>query len=319
MAGIDFYDAARDEAGALECWELALGRQWPINRTLLRIMTHAEGPCVAGDHLVAHEEGRVAGFALTHLHPVPAESSPRSASLSALVVAPWAQRTGIAKALLEAVLDTLFASGVRRVQLGGGLPRLWPGVPNDLPAAVDFFRVQGWGYTHTTCDLTRSLTDYETPPDLWAHMDAQGISIRTATESDMPEVLAFERREFPGWYEEYAYPARVGDHRDVIVARDGNGVIVGALMLYTPHSHPSRGDALWRTLLGEELGGLNAVGVAEAERGRGIGLALVARGSEVLKARGMQQALIGWTTLTDFYGKLGYAPWRDYEMSARDI
>ena len=73
----------------------------------------------------------------------------------------------------------------------------------------------------------------------------------------------------------------------------------------------------YQALLGDDLGGLGAVGVAASERGRGIGLALVAGASELLKARGIGHSYIDWTTLVNFYGHLGYAPWREYQMSER--
>jgi beta-N-acetylhexosaminidase len=65
------------------------------------------------------------------------------------------------------------------------------------------------------------------------------------------------------------------------------------------------------------VGALGTVGVAAARRGQGIGLALVARGSEILKEQGINQCHISWVVLLDFYGKLGYRTWRSYKMSWR--
>ena len=75
---------------------------------------------------------------------------------------------------------------------------------------------------------------------------------------------------------------------------------------------------LWTRLLGDDCGGLGAVGVAAGVRGQGIGTALVARGSDVLRERGVGNSCIGWTWLVDFYGRLGYRPWRSYAMSWRE-
>ncbi len=88
-----------------------------------------------------------------------------------------------------------------------------------------------------------------------------------------------------------------------------------ALILYGPWSHEERSDVRWRALLGEDVGALGVVGVAREHRGRGIGLGLVARGSEILKARGARVGLIVWVVLLEFYAKLGYSPWRSYEMA----
>lgn len=46
---------------------------------------------------------------------------------------------------------------------------------------------------------------------------------------------------------------------------------------------------------------------------------MVARASEILRERGARYAHIGWTGLVDFYGRLGYAVWREFQISRRDI
>lgn len=39
---------------------------------------------------------------------------------------------------------------------------------------------------------------------------------------------------------------------------------------------------------------------------------------EWLRQRGVGNCCIGWTWLLDFYGRLGYRPWRSYAMSWRE-
>jgi predicted N-acetyltransferase YhbS len=87
----------------------------------------------------------------------------------------------------------------------------------------------------------------------------------------------------------------------------------------SPQSHPARTDVAWKGLLGDDAGSINAVGVAAAAQGRGIGIGLMARGSEVLVERGAGMCHIGWTTLLDFYAKVGYTPWCAYAMSWREL
>jgi GNAT superfamily N-acetyltransferase len=61
------------------------------------------------------------------------------------------------------------------------------------------------------------------------------------------------------------------------------------------------------------------VGVAEAQRGRDIGIALVAYASEILKSRGVGNSVIDWTNLDSFYGRVGYQIWREYWVSFRGL
>jgi len=146
------------------------------------------------------------------------------------------------------------------------------------------------------------------------------VAIYPAKEEEVPEVLAFEDREFPGWAPGFRYMTELEEFANLLVARDlGTGGVVGTLLLFPPACRWLGANIVWKELLGADLGGLGAVGVAASERGRGIGIALVARASEVLRERGTGNCHIDWTGLLDFYGKLGYLPWRQYYMSVRPL
>lgn len=319
MPHIDLYDAKRDEAEAVACWNAALGDTWPITAEMFRVIAGAEGPSRAGDNLVARDGGGLVGLLLTLINPI-VPGRPPGGCIAGMAVAPRHQRRGIGKELHDAALDMLHGAGIERVQLGGRVPRIWPGVPHNLPAALDYFRMMGWVYEQQVDhDLTRSLAGFEVPSALRARMAAERITLAPAQPDDLSAILDFERGTFPGWYDEFRYVADIGDHDDILVATDADGAVVGTALMYSRRSSLRRLDPFWRTLLGGDCGGLNAFGVAQSARGKGIGLALVAWGSERLAARGVGTALIGWTSLVDFYGKLGYTPWQSYAMSWRTL
>ena len=71
-----------------------------------------------------------------------------------------------------------------------------------------------------------------------------------------------------------------------------------------PYSRPSAGT-------------IGCVGVAAPRHGEGIGTALVARASEILRDAGTHNCHIGWTTRESFYRRAGYQPWRRYAMFSR--
>jgi predicted N-acetyltransferase YhbS len=54
---------------------------------------------------------------------------------------------------------------------------------------------------------------------------------------------------------------------------------------------------------------------AESLREQGIGLALAARATEIVRERGLARSYVGWTWLVDWYGKLGYRVWQEYIMA----
>ena len=69
----------------------------------------------------------------------------------------------------------------------------------------------------------------------------------------------------------------------------------------------------------KHTGAIGCVGVAEAERGRGIGLGLVARASELLRDQGLTSCYIDWVFLTEFYARLGYEKWRAFQMGELEL
>jgi GNAT superfamily N-acetyltransferase len=309
---------SRDSAALVALWREVFGATWPLPPARAeRLLTEGE-PGTSRELLLAWEGQRPVGFTIVDHDPQQAAGE-RSGDLAALGVVPDARRRGIGALLHKAALATLAGRGVRTVQLGGGAPRFWPGVPTSLPDALAFFAAQGWEYSEQSHDMTQPLADYVTPPAVYRRAAAEAVEVSLATPERLAELFVFVEREFPEWAPDYRRIAGLGDTNDLLLAIDQHGRIVGALVLYTPRSHPSRSDVLWTTLLGERCGALGVVGVADAAQRRGIGSLLVGRGTELLRERGATNCLIGWTWALEFYGRLGYRLWRTYQMSWRTL
>ena len=91
--------------------------------------------------------------------------------------------------------------------------------------------------------------------------------------------------------------------------------VLGSLLL----DGPGRAASPYWPLLGDDCGAIGCVGVMPEQEGRGIGTAMVAAATRLLVDRGVHLCLIDWVVRVDFYGRLGYRPWRAYSMRARDI
>jgi GNAT superfamily N-acetyltransferase len=313
------YRASHDADAVYDLWQAALGPVWPVTPDLLKGVLTEHPAYHEGDHFVAERHGRMVGFAATQVYRGAPAPEPRG-GIAAIVVDPQARRRGIGAALHAAAVEHLRQTGMRRAQLAGGAAaRFWPGVPVNLPEAIAFFRACGWEFTETSHDLVRHLRDYATPAGIYQRVAGEPIAIQVATAEDVPEVLAFEAREFPSWSDGFRGIAGAGDHADLLVARDARRAIVGTLEMFGPQPHSVSASFVWKRLLGDDMGGLGAVGVAPEARERGIGTAMVARASEILRERGVGQSHVGWTWLLDFYGRLGYRPWREYQMSWRNL
>ncbi len=266
MASIRLYRPTVDEEGVFDLWQTTFGGAWPLTRDTFRRVTVETDVYRDGDHLVAEDNGVPVGFVATQA--VGGASSPRAGHIGAMLVAPTHRRRGIGRALHDAALGHLRAVGVRRAQLGGGDTYLWPGVPSTLPSALAFFNSCGWAYAETSYDLVQDVSDYAPPPAVYQRIAAQRIALEIGTAVNVADVVAFVARDFPLWEAVYRSVARLGDHADILCARDDDGRIIGAVSMFSPRSHPCRMDVRWKTLLGADTGAIGVVGVAVSARRR---------------------------------------------------
>jgi GNAT superfamily N-acetyltransferase len=282
------FDPIADRAALARLWATTLESVWPLDPDALEVIR---------DGLVAERRGEVVGLAAVNAGSIPL-----------LLVAPPEQRTGVGSALHAAALELLRERGAERVSLGrGGEDHLWPGVPANLPDAAAFFQAHGWAWDHVAIDLVRDLRGYVDPICAVARAAESGINLAVGT--DLPQVLAFEEAHFPEWLVSF----RRGDS-SILAARNSEGTVVGTLLF----RGPGPVSTFWR-LLGADSAAIACVGVAESAQGRGVGSALVARASELLRDAGARVSLIDWVVRTDFYGRVGYEPWREYLMATREL
>jgi GNAT superfamily N-acetyltransferase len=195
-------------------WHEVFGDQWPFTPDLMQRAIIVPGGTQPREVLLAERDGRLVGFAVLE-HDPSAPMGSRTGCLVALGVVPQARRRGIGSELHRVALDQFLAYGVRTLQLGGGSPRLWPGVPHALPEARAFFAAQGWIADDTTVDMIQHLGAYETPPALRERSLVLEIHVDVVATEQLDELLAFIAREFPSWLEDYRRIAALGDMRDL--------------------------------------------------------------------------------------------------------
>ncbi|HEV7757668.1 MAG TPA: GNAT family N-acetyltransferase [Acidimicrobiales bacterium] len=233
-----------------------------------------------------------------------------TSSVRFIAGAPDERRRGIATRLVEHALGDLRRMGVHQVAAGSGAgPYIWPGVPLDRPDAVGFFDALGWEEPHVVTDLTADLRTDGLDEQLAGFGPPAGISLAVVTPAQRSMVLDFEDANFPQWSRSFREPGN-----DVLVAYDGAGEVVGSLLL----SGPGRSTVYW-PMLGEDSAEIACVGVAASQENRGVGSAMVARASQVLRSRGAGVCHIGWAVRVGFYSRVGYRPWRRYSMRNRTL
>jgi GNAT superfamily N-acetyltransferase len=280
------YDPTSHADVALDLWAAA-GTSWALTPDRLRGWT---------DGTVAVDDDG---------HPVGFVAFDPGGAVELIVVAPAHRRSGVGSALLEDATRQLAVRGATALSTSDGAHAIWPGVPDDLDGASGLFDRSGWRIDHVTDDLTQDLEFYATPEGVFEVSRAAAITF--AVESAGDEILGFERAEFPSWLQFYAATTD-----DSLIARSGDGAVVGAALLGGPGV-----ASPFTPMLGERAVTIGCVGVAVARHGHGIGTALVATGSEILRDRGARACHISWTTRASFYESLGYVRWRSYRMYQR--
>lgn len=285
------YDPHRDRAAVSALWDAALGASWPVLPDAIDLL--------GAGHVTEIDRQIVAMVALDPL-----------GSIVLLLVHPDEQRRGHGTHLLERALDDLRNDGAPAARLGSGGDRyIWPGVPATSTAALAFFDRLGWPEEDTATDLVQDLRS----PGLAGRMDhfppPAGVDLTLAGPRLMADVIAFEDTVFPQWSRYFREP------HGVLIARDRNGAILGSLLL----DGPGRAASAYWPILGDDCAAIGCVGVVPDHEGRGLGTAMVAAATQLLAARGAGLCLIDWVVRVDFYGRLGYRPWRDYSMRTLEL
>jgi predicted N-acetyltransferase YhbS len=153
--------------------------------------------------------------------------------------------------------------------------------------------------------------------------DSPETDVRPLARGEASALFAFLDATFPGrWrYTVAQFLAAGGSIGDVmgVVRRD---TVAGFALLFHPESRCIGPSTAWAPAAGEAVvrtGGLGPMGVAPALRRRGLGLALLDRAMRYLASRGVEEMVVDWTILLDFYGKLGFTPCRRYRHGERRL
>ncbi|RYC84819.1 hypothetical protein BFJ63_vAg12299 [Fusarium oxysporum f. sp. narcissi] len=173
--------------------------------------------------------------------------------------------------------------------------------------------------TITTRDLYKDIEGEIAPPEVMERVSKTSIKF-TPWSPELYEECMTKQNELFTWGGIYEALAARGQHHEVMVAIDPNtNKQIGWTLMCSFGS--SAGDVFaFLPLLpsGEKTGLIAAVGVDEAARGRGVGLALVVKAMENLKERGMQGILIDAVAIRGFYEKLGFEARWEYEACSFD-
>lgn len=308
--------STRSIAELTDLWNAALGTRFPMRMQLLERNLFGDLNYLPEASFAAVVDGRLVGMVGAKLNrEFIGAIAPRQGYINSLIVHPDYQRQGIGTALLNRAVAQLRQLQPTKIHVGRDTFHFFPGVPTDCPEAEAFFQhhraIVGDGLQ---TDLLGDLSSFDLPAGAVKALEQPGVEVRPLKPEEVAGMADFFRRSFPGrWQFEFAkYIYDGGDPGDLI-AVVVDGTVEGFCHIYTPESRWIGPGVYWAPLYPEHrFGGAGPLGVSKEVRGRGLGLAVVAVGIDELKRRGITRAAIDWTDLIEFYGLLGFKPWKQY-------
>lgn len=295
-------------------WQEAVGDRYPILPALWAAVTAGDPGFRPGDLHVAMEGDLPVGFVLTKQLREAFLGSERYDAVgwvSLMAVAPAYQRRGVGRRLLAAAEAGLKDAGVRRVILGGSFHHVMPGVPEVLPAALAFAEKHGYALGGTVWDVRRDLGTGSALPTV---ADEPGVVFRPCEPGRVAELETFLEAVFAGrWARDVRQFLAGGGDPGTVMVLEVDGAIAGFAWLHPPGSP---GALRWAGF-SPGMAALGPIGVSEAVRGRGLGLGLLVAGLSWLEAEGARDTVIDWTTLLEFYGRVGFEPWLAYRLGEK--
>lgn len=216
--------------------------------------------------------------------------------------------------LFEAAKGRIMDRGFSRIVFGSDSRHFWPGVPIDVPLLNNFLSVQGFEMGAEVYDLERDLTGYEATRSV-----PSGAELRPLREEDRGSLSDFLRAEFPHrWRHDVEAKVDLEGDPETVYGLLVDGRVRGFALLQREGAKAPIGGAVWHQDLGPSWCALGPIGVAEDLRGGGYGGALLDQALWHLAQNGGRRCVIDWTTLGEFYGKVGFEPSRRYRSAAYD-
>lgn len=256
----------------------------------------------------------VVGFGLSIARRLPLEDAPPDTDrgyITLLAVHPQYQRQGIGTALLQSMEDYLRSRDRRVVLVSPYAPNYFtPGVDvNAYAGGLQFFLKHGYQEVYRPISMHCNLLNLRIPD--WVQrreqeLRQQGLIVEHYRPQLIPALFRFLHAEFPGDWQRYAREAiariEQGDSPTRLWIAHERGEVVG-------YSH----------FEGERFG---PIGVAQSQRGRGIGQVLMYRTLQAMRLQGLHTAFFMWSddrTAERLYNAAGFTETRRFALLRKGL
>jgi mycothiol synthase len=249
----------------------------PGNRAQLVDLLHDRDEGTSVVRLVAEVDGRVVGFVFGSVRGT-------TGFIDGWGVGPAFRHSGVGGELLRGCERALVEQGASSLSVGGNTwCYAWPGLDPGYTAALALLERRGYSRTDTLLNMDVSLSAWQPglAPDA-LRRDGTDVELRPATPSDADALVGFARDFSDAWADEAARAVRRDRPTAFLALREGR--VVG----FAYHG-------VYRD------GWFGPTGVDPAERGNGLGEALLRLCLDDLAAAGTEVAQISWIGPMAFY------------------
>ncbi|WP_462410674.1 GNAT family N-acetyltransferase [Neobacillus sp. Marseille-QA0830] len=300
-------------------WNSSIGDQFPMTGELFKQNSFDDVNILPQGSLIAiddHEQ--VAGFIVSKRFKerIPIQLNEETGWIQAIMVRSNSRGKGIGSALLREAESAFRESNCKKVFLGRDPYHYFPGVPLEYKETKKWFERRGY----LAAGIESDLIHHYQPDDKNTWPELENVQISLLQEQEKEAFLSFLHRCFPGrWeYEAYHYFLRGGKGREFVVFKKA-GEMIGFCRINDANSPFIAQNVYWSPLFKEPLGGIGPLGIDRSERKNGYGLAIVQAAVFFLRERKINKIVIDWTGLTEFYGKLGFKVWKEYQQYFKDL
>lgn len=297
-------------------WNESLKNYFPLSEELWIQNTVNDRNLLEEGSKGLYQGEELIGFVVTKLfqEDLPASIQRGIGWIQCLLVKEDYRNCGIGKRLVNLAEKALTAHEVREIRLGRDPWHYFPGVPEENRLAIQWFEKNGYHIDSVEVDLVKEVREGECYP-----LKNSSTNYRVLDGRDLPELIDFLERNFPGrWHYEALRYLEHGNGREFIGLFIENE-LKGFCRINDPDSPVIAQNVYWSELFKGKLGGIGPLGIERQMRGNDYGIDLVKAATNELISRGMDYVVIDWTQLVNFYGKLGYSPWKRYAAMSKTL
>jgi len=225
--------------------------------------------------------------------------------------------------LTKKVEADLKIKGVEKIRFGGDPQNFLSGLPIELEEDY-LLLLERLGYKkkNKEYDLYLDISNFNSSPKIKQLKEKleKNLQARPVTKEEEEILLDFLQKNFPGrWYYEANNIRRIpGGIEDYWLLWYQNNP-AGFVRTNISESAYMGSNVNWGSQWGKYYCGLGPIGIAADFRGKGWGIYLMIRVIQAFQQQGYCHMIIDWTTLVDYYAKLGFKPWIEYIILYKNL